>query len=109
MAKEQGLKYDQEKPDLTLVDRKAEEGMVRVLEFGAKKYHRDNWRQGFEWNRLLAAAMRHIRAYTEGEDLDPESGLPHIDHAACMIHFASGHYHHGYGTDDRTRVSAEAV
>lgn len=102
-AAQGGIKLDQGKPDLTLVDRLAEEGMVRVLEFGLGKYGRDNWRKGFAWNRLIAAAMRHLRAIQEGEDIDPESGLPHADHAACMVHFLSAHQKRGLGTDDRSR------
>lgn len=104
-----GKKHDQGKPDLTLVDRVAEEGMVRVLMFGEGKYGRDNWRQGFMWNRLIAAAMRHLRAFQEGEDLDPESGLPHVDHAACMVHFLSAHYQRGLGQDDRTKAQENTV
>jgi hypothetical protein len=30
------------------------------------------------------AAMRHLMAYFDGQDLDPESGLPHLAHVmAC--------------------------
>ena len=103
----QACKHDSDKPQLTLVDRAAEEGMVRVLEFGAKKYSRDNWRRGFSWNRLLDAAFRHLRAFQEGETLDSESGLPHVDHAACMIHFLSAHYHRRLGDDDRINLHTE--
>ena len=37
--------------------------------------------------RPLAAAMRHIMAFNDGEDKDPESGLSHLAHAACCIMF----------------------
>ena len=103
----QACKHDQGKPQLSLVDRAAEEGMVRVLEFGARKYDRNNWRRGFSWNRLIDAAFRHLRAFQEGETLDPESGLPHVDHAACMIHFLSAHYHRRLGDDDRINLHTE--
>ncbi len=58
-----------------------------VLKFGADKYHAHNWRDGFVWSRPLAAAMRHIMAFNDGEDKDPESGLSHLAHAACCIMF----------------------
>ena len=59
---------------------------AKALELGAKKYGPYNWRQ----NRVLRsiyieAAMRHLLAALDGEDSDPESGLPHEAHAAaCM-------------------------
>jgi hypothetical protein len=31
--------------------------------------------------------MRHIMAFNDGEDKDPESGLSHLAHAACCIMF----------------------
>ena len=58
-----------------------------VLKFGAIKYAEHNWRKGFTWSRPLAAAMRHITAFNDGEDKDPESGLSHLAHAACCIMF----------------------
>ena len=58
-----------------------------MLKFGADKYHAHNWRDGFAWSRPLAAAMRHIMAFNDGEDKDPESGLSHLAHAACCIMF----------------------
>lgn len=63
-----------------------------------------NWRKGFKWTRLIAAAFRHLKAILQGEDYDvgPEgSGLPHIDHLLCMVAFLSGHQKCGYGIDDR--------
>lgn len=46
---------------------------------GAEKYGRHNWRSG----RVLAstyyaAALRHLVAWIEGEDIDPDSGLSHV-------------------------------
>ena len=40
--------------------------------------------------RLADAAMRHIIAWANGEDADPESGLPHIDHAAASLNMLRG-------------------
>ena len=35
--------------------------------------------------RYRAAALRHLAAYCGGEELDPESGLPHIGHCAASL------------------------
>jgi len=81
-----GIKHDQNKPDWDIADFDAIEDMIRVLTFGANKYERDGWRE-VEAERYLSALMRHIAAYKRGEILDLESGLPHLAHAACNIHF----------------------
>ena len=84
-----GMKYDGEKPRMDLLDAKALEGLAQVLTFGAQKYAANNWRNGLEYSRLTAAMLRHLMAIQKGEDLDPESGLPHIDHLGCCWMFLS--------------------
>jgi hypothetical protein len=85
----EAVKADNGKPDWSLVPFEALEGMVRVLEFGAKKYSRNNWMTGggFSYRRVLTACMRHLFSYLGGEDKDPESGLSHIHHAQCNLLF----------------------
>lgn len=72
-----------------LVDMKSLEPMVQVLMFGANKYAAFNWCKGSNYTLLLDSLQRHINAFTSGEDLDPESGLPHIGHALCNLMFLS--------------------
>jgi len=36
-----------------------------------------NWRKGYDWSLSFAAAMRHLWAFWRGEDMDPETGVPH--------------------------------
>jgi hypothetical protein len=31
--------------------------------------------------------MRHLHAFNDGEDKDPESGLSHLAHASCCLMF----------------------
>lgn len=84
-----GIKYDSQKPDWTLFPFSAAEQVVRVLEFGAKKYTRDNWQKVPDaGQRYLAAALRHLIARQGGEVNDAESGLPHLAHAGCCVLFA---------------------
>lgn len=83
-----GTKYDDEKPDHSLFSEDWLDEVAKVLTFGKKKYAADNWRSGIEQRRLIAAARRHLNSYSRGEDLDPESGLPHLAHASCCLMFA---------------------
>jgi hypothetical protein len=85
----EAVKFDASKPRLDLVDFEALEGLAKVLTFGAQKYAANNWRNGFEYSRVIAALMRHLSAIQKGEDTDPESGLPHIDHLGCCWMFLS--------------------
>lgn len=66
------------------------------LEYGMQKYHKNNWKTGFTWSRLIDAALRHIvLGVAQGEDIDPESGNPHWGHALCMLMFLQhGLEHH---------------
>ena len=80
-------KHDQGKPGMNLLSREALEQIALVMDFGKQKYDAHNWRKGFVWSRPLSAAMRHIMAFNDGEDKDPESGLSHLAHAACCIMF----------------------
>ena len=81
------LKFDTDKLPLNLLSTEAMNQTAAVLKFGAQKYAEHNWRNGFAWSRPLAAAMRHLTAFNDGEDRDPESGLSHLAHAACCIMF----------------------
>lgn len=81
------IKYDGEKPQLDLIPAEAIIEIGKVLTFGQSKYGRANWANGIEVSRLLSAAMRHLNQFNSGEDLDPESGLSHVSHAACNMAF----------------------
>lgn len=96
-----GTKHDGDKLDITLVSNLLIEEISRVREFGQKKYSRENWRLGFKYNRSLAAALRHILAFKEGEDLDPESGLSHIAHAVCCLEHLMNDIKNHPNNDDR--------
>lgn len=86
---ESGIKKDQDKIRMDLIDPIALEGLAKVLTFGAKKYAAHNWRGGLSYSRLVAALLRHTFAIMRGERTDPESNLPHIDHVQCCAMFLS--------------------
>lgn len=60
-------------------------GCLALLD-GMLKYGRSNWREaGVRYSIYADAAIRHIQAAWEGEDVDPDSELPHEAHAlACL-------------------------
>lgn len=83
-----GKKYDGEKPRMYLLPPKALTEVAKVLTFGANKYDEDNWKKLDNLqNRYTGAALRHIFAHMDGEELDPETGLDHLAHALCCLLF----------------------
>ncbi len=96
-----GVKHDSGKEPLSLLSRVWLLGVARVLDFGARKYASHNWRGGLERSRLISAALRHLLAYNEGEDNDPETGLSHLDHASCCLMFARELHETRPDLDDR--------
>jgi hypothetical protein len=82
-----GIKHDQQKEPMALFSAIWLRGVAAVLGFGAKKYAADQWRSGIAYRRLISAALRHITAFMDGEDVDAESGLSHLDHASCCLMF----------------------
>ena len=57
-----------------------------ALLVGAKRYGRNNWRDaGVRASVYVSACQRHLNAWFEGEDFDPDENLPHLAHAlACL-------------------------
>ena len=100
-VKQQGTKSDAGKPPMDLLDPEFLEGVAAVLGFGADKYAAHNWRSGINYSRLIGAAYRHLGAINKGEDIDPESGKPHVFHLGCCVMFLSWMMKHRQDLDDR--------
>lgn len=81
------IKHDQDKDEWHLLPLVAVRAVIRVLMHGAAKYCEWNWAEGGDYSRLYNACLRHLTAWWDGEDLDGESGLNHLAHAACCILF----------------------
>lgn len=79
------LRHNHGKPNLALIPLCTLEDEARVWEHGAKKYTEYNWMKGMKWSIVQASLLRHLSAWQSGQDLDPESGLPHLAHMACNI------------------------
>ena len=97
----EGTKYDSKKPPMNLISRAAMEELAKVLGFGASKYQPENWRGGIAYSRIIAAAMRHLHAFNDGENKDPESGLSHVAHAMCNLMFLLEFEKYRIDLDDR--------
>lgn len=97
----QGTKLDDGKIRMDLLPSAPLKDIAEVLTFGAKKYAAHNWRKGINYSRVYGALQRHLSAWNEGEDTDPESGLNHLAHAGCCLLFLLEYTHSRTQYDDR--------
>ena len=97
MMEMKGKKQDEGKLNFALLPLEELEDLVRVMEYGAKKYgekpREQNWKNVNNGvDRYSAALLRHFVAWRKGEVLDSESKLPHLAHvifnAMCLNYHA---------------------
>src|SRR5690606_15991068 len=78
----------------------AEVGLA-MLE-GALKYGRHNYRTvGVRASVYYDAALRHLTSFWEGQDIDPDSGLPHIVKCLACLYVLRDSQVMGNWVDDR--------
>ncbi len=94
-------KHDAAKPRHSLLPPHALDAIIAVLEYGAVKYGARNWTGGMAYSRPWDAAKRHMWAWWKGEDVDPESGLPHLAHAIVSLMFLIDYQATNTEGDDR--------
>lgn len=77
-----------------------------AMQEGALKYGRHNYRAvGVRASVYVDATFRHLAAWWEGEDKDPDSGLPHLIKAiACLVVVSDARARHQLN-DDRPPAS----
>lgn len=74
------------KENISLIPPEGIRGIAKAMEFGAKKYGAYNWRdKKVQYKIYLDAIMRHTLALVEGQDLDPDSNLSHLDHIGANV------------------------
>lgn len=100
------IKHDAGKAPMHLLPYQPLKEIAEVMGYGASKYPAHNFRKGTDWSRYLSAAMRHLHAFNDGEDKDPESGLSHLAHAACCIIFLLQYERDFPHLDDRYKMDA---
>lgn len=90
------------KTPLRLVPTIGIEAEARVFRLGAAKYGAYNWRElNVSCSVYYEAAMRHLFAWFNGEDIDPESGELHIAHVRACMGILLDAEAHGKLNDDR--------
>lgn len=104
-ASEQAMRFNDGKPKLSYnsLGKEANEGSARVWESGSKKYTRGNWLKGAPFTELVDSLERHLDAFLSGEDIDSETGLPHVDHIQCNAKMLSQSFHTKPDMDDRVK------
>lgn len=93
---------------MDLLPPKPLETLSEVYGMGAKKYDDTNYIKGYAWRLSLGAMMRHINLWAQGEDLDEESGLNHLAHAAWHCFTLQVFQNEELGEDDRLFHAYEA-
>ena len=93
--------HDEGKCRVDLVPTSLIRSVADILAFGAQKYSEYNWQKGMPWRKLYGSIQRHMMSWMDKEDIDPESGLPHLAHAACDIAFLIEYAQKQLGEDNR--------
>jgi hypothetical protein len=91
-AHEKALRYNEGKPEWSLIDFPSLEPLIEVLKYGSQKYATDNWKKEMPEKEILNSMMRHMVAILSGEIVDKESQKPHIGHIMANAMFYSYHY-----------------
>jgi hypothetical protein len=104
----EGKKFDNKKPDMSLIPMAAAFEEANVWTFGKAKYDAWNWYKGMNYSRILAAMERHLTLLKAGIDFDYENGL----HNAAAIRCCAGMLitftlENRAELDDRIPMSAE--
>lgn len=87
--------------ELGFIDPLALMELAKVASMGAEKYEPFNFLRGYQWSLSYNALQRHLMAFWSGEDIDTESGLPHLAHAAWHCLALTAFELRKRGTDDR--------
>lgn len=98
---EKAVKHDKGKAKISMVTTELMEGISHAMEYGAKKYSKNNFKSGMEWSRVLDATYRHLNKFKDKVELDEESNLPHLYHAAACLNMLLYYYENKVGEDDR--------
>lgn len=99
------------KPKLSycLLGKEVIAGKAKVWEFGATKYDKGNWLKGRAWTDCADSVLRHLKAFLNGENIDEDSGLLHIDLLGCSVDILANSVHTRPDLDDRAVFSSPSM
>ena len=102
-------RYNEGKAKLSyiLLGRAAVEGESFIWEGGAVKYEKGNWLKCAPYTEVSDSLLRHLCAFLNGEDVDPESKRPHVDHIQCNAKMLAQSFHTRKDLDDRAVINKE--
>lgn len=92
------LRYNEGKPQLSYILQFGYQPCAEVADvmaMGAKKYARNNWKNGgpnASVEALSDCLLRHTAKLLDGEEIDQESGKHHAAHIICNAFFILFHY-----------------
>lgn len=95
------------KPDLALIPMIALIEAAKALKVGEHKYGRYNYEKGHLASELVAAALRHLLAWNEGEELDPKDGQPHLGSVIANISMLLRQKEIGTLIDNRSKAKKD--
>lgn len=81
----------------------------KTCKMGADKYGMDNYRNGFEYSRLVNSLFRHLDEMNtiDWDVVDEESGLPTIAHVGANVMMLLEHIADNLGTNNLKEVKDE--
>jgi hypothetical protein len=79
-SKDKCNRYNEGKPRLAfnLLSHPLNKLEADCWEYGSKKYAYGQWLKGMSHIESAESVLRHLTDWLSGEDIDPESGLPHV-------------------------------
>jgi hypothetical protein len=79
--------------------------VAEAMTEGGSKYGAYNYREaGVTYSTYYSSTFRHLTAWFEGEDIDPDSGLSHVVKAISGLIVLRDSMLQGNATDDRPIV-----
>lgn len=105
----QATKHDGDKPRMALIPVRAKREVAKVFTAGAVKYKAGNWHngKGFDYDRPLSAAERHIDDFKLGKRYDTGIGGTNthiLANAICELMFVLEFELSKHGVDNRTEI-----